>query len=141
MILLDTNILAYAAALNDPRHASCRRVLEDACQRPREYCLTWVNLFEYLRVVTHPKVLDSPLPFQEALENAKALVARIPLIHPGDRHLDYVEQVAGDLAPVRGDRIFDCRIAAILLENGGSRILSFDTRFRRVRGLQVDVPS
>ena len=98
MILLDTNVLVYASVAGDPRHAACRKAVDEAVRSPREFCLTWVNLFEYLRVVT-------------------------------------------DLAPVRGDQVFDCRIAAILLENGGSHILSFDTRFRRVRGLRVDAPA
>ena len=141
MILLDSNILAYAVSPNDPHHAACKRALDDAFRRPREFCVTWVNLFEYLRVVTHPKVLSTPLPFQQAFENLRELASRLTLIHPGDRHLEYVARVASDLAPVRGDLVSDCRIAAILLENGGTRMLSFDTKFRRVRGLQVDVPA
>ena len=140
MILLDTNVLVYASVPADARHAVCRAFVEATLSRPREYCLTWVNLFEYLRVVTHPKILDPPLAFDEAFRNVRDLAGRIPVIQPGDRHLDYVARVAADLAPVRGDRVFDCRIAAILLENGGSRVLSFDTRFRRIRGIEVVTP-
>ena len=140
MILVDTNILVYASTPSDPRRSSCEALLNRGFQTPHEYCLTWPNLFEFLRVVTHPKILDIPLEFDRALQNAKDLSASIPMIHPGPRHLDYVFEVSRDLAPVRGDRVFDCRIAAILLENGGTRILSYDTRFRRVRGIEVLTP-
>lgn len=140
MILLDTNILVYACVSSDARQKPSLSCLEEAASKPREYCLTWVNLFEYLRVVTHPKVLEIPLAFDEAFRNVRELASRLTLIHPGERHLDYVAQVAADLVPVRGDRIFDCRIAAILLENGGSRVLSYDTRLRRIRGLEVSIP-
>ena len=140
MILLDTNILVYASVPADPRHAACRSALEDAARRPSEHALTWVNMFEYMRVATHPKVLSSPLSFSAAFQNVRELALRVALLHPGEKHLDYVARVAADLAPVRGDLVFDCRIAAILLENGASRILSFDTRFRRVRGIHVLTP-
>ena len=141
MILLDSNVLVYASVPQDPRHPACRNAVAEAARRPREFCVTWVNLFEYLRVVTHPKVLSAPLPFSDAFENLRGLASRVTLIHPGERHLEYVARVAADLAPVRGDQVFDCRIAAILLENGGSRILSFDTRLRRVGSLQVESPA
>ena len=140
MILLDSNVLIYAATASDPRRGACEAVLRKAFLPPHEYALTWINLFEFLRVVTHPRVLPLPMEFDRALENARDLADSVPILHPGPRHLDYVAQASRDLAPVRGDRVFDCRIAAILLENGGSRILSFDTHLRRVQGLKVFPP-
>ena len=140
MILLDTNVLIYAITPSDPRHPACKTLLSRAAEHPNDHALTWINLFEYLRVVTHPRILPEPLTFDAALGNVREMSSRIPLLHPGPRHLDYVTRVAKDLAPVKGDRVFDCRIAAILRENGGSRILSYDTRFRRVQGLEVVLP-
>jgi predicted nucleic acid-binding protein len=77
-----------------------------------------------------------------ALENVRALLAqpRIRRIDPGSRHLEVFAEVCAGAGSVAGNFVHDCRIAAIMLENGVSRILTRDTMFRRIPGIEVVDP-
>ena len=140
MILIDTNVLVYATLPGFPEHASARRIVEDLASRPEPLCLTWVNVFEYLRVVTHRRLVrPAPLPLERALANVDALLGQpdVVRIDPGPRHWEMFALVCREAAPVEGNFVHDCRIAAIMRENGVRRILTRDTSFRRIPGLEV----
>lgn len=143
MTLVDTNILVYATVPGCPEHAEARGLLAGKAGDHRIFHVTWVNLFEYLRVVTHPRfVRPAPLPMPAALENVQARLARpeVTRIDPGPRHLEVFEAVCREAGPVSGNFVNDCRIAAIMRENRVSRILTRDTTFRRIPGIEVVDP-
>ncbi len=105
--------------------------------------LTWVNVFEYLRAATHRGMLrPAPLSLEAALENMAEVFAHpvISRLDEGPRHLRVFQAVCREAGPVEGNFVHDCRIAAIMRENGVSRILTRDTMFRRIPGLEVVDP-
>jgi len=87
MILIDTNVLLYATVGGFAEHPRARAFLDAAISGDVQHCICWVSVFEYLRAVTHPKLLrPAPLPLDKALENeqpfrgreeAEATLARI----------------------------------------------------------------
>ena len=75
MLLFDTNILVYAANRDSEWHLSCRQRLEDALLGPSPAFLTWSICYEFLRVTTHPRVLQSPWGSRGALRYVSGLLA------------------------------------------------------------------
>jgi|MudIll2142460700_1097286.scaffolds.fasta_scaffold140773_3 hypothetical protein len=143
MILLDTNILVYATVPGFEEHSRARGLLEDIPAGDSLYCVTWVNLFEYLRAVTHRRLIrPAPLPIEEALQNIRNLLnsPQISRIDPEERHLEIFEDICRKAAPVEGNFVHDCRIAAIMRENGVTDILTRDSSFRRIPGIKVIDP-
>ncbi len=143
MILLDTNILVYATVPGFEEHGRARRLLEQILAGDLPYCITWVNVFEYLRVVTHRRLIRPvPLPIEKALQNIRNLLncPQVSRIDPEERHLEIFEEICTKAAPVEGNFVHDCRIAAIMRENGVSEVLSRDTSFRRIPGIRVIDP-
>lgn len=72
----------------------------------------------------------------------RALLARpsVTRIDAGPRHLEAFDEVCREAGPVEGNFVHDCRIAAIMRENGVTRILTRDTMFRRIPGIEVVDP-
>ncbi len=143
MIAIDTNILIYATVPGFPEHAKARLLLKRATTGGTQYCLSWINVFEYLRVVTHRRMLrPHPLPLAQALDNVRQLLdhPRIARIDPGVEHLAVFEGICKEAGPVEGNFVHDCRIAAVMRENGVHRILTRDTAFRRIPGIEVIDP-
>jgi uncharacterized protein len=143
VILIDTNILIYATVPGFAEHAHAFRILNEISSGSEHYGLTWVNIFEYLRAVTHrAMVKPRPFPLTEALANIRELLDH-PLfarIDPGPQHLKIFEKVCKEAGHVEGNFVHDCRIAAIMRENGVERILTRDTEFRRIPGIRVVDP-
>jgi predicted nucleic acid-binding protein len=80
MILIDTNILVYATLPGFPEHKPTSELLSELLAGRVGHCLTWINIFEYLRVVTHRRLVrPAPLGMDKALENIQALISQ-PLI-------------------------------------------------------------
>ena len=143
MKLIDTNILVYASVPYFDEHQLAKKLLEKIAQQKARHCITWINIFEYLRVVTHPKLIK-PKPFgmDQALSNIKNLVDQpaVSRIDAGPDHLLYFEEIIQLVAPVRGNFVHDCRIAAIMKEHGIRDILTRDNDFMKIPGLSVINP-
>ena len=105
MILIDTNILVYATIPGFPEHQHTRELLSELLAGRVHHCLTWNNIFEYLRVVTHRLLVRlAPLVLDNALENVQALIAQplISRIDPCPQHLETFTQVCREAYPVQG---------------------------------------
>jgi toxin-antitoxin system PIN domain toxin len=143
VILIDTNILVYATVPGFPEHRSALELLGRLDRETNRYATTWINLFEYLRVVTHrAMVKPHPLPLAKALHNVRQLLEhpRVTRIDPGPDHLDIFQEICREAGPVEGNFVHDCRIAAVMRENGVLRILTRDTAFRRIPGIIAEDP-
>jgi predicted nucleic acid-binding protein len=57
VIVVDTNVLVYAADSVSLFHAASRDWLEVRRRRPDAWYMTWSILYEFLRVTTHPRVM------------------------------------------------------------------------------------
>jgi toxin-antitoxin system PIN domain toxin len=133
VFVVDTNVLVYAADRSAPEHARCRALLEGWRRGSAAWYLTWGIWYEFLRVVTHPRVLRRPWSARSAhefLEAAAAAPGLGMLVHT-DRHRDVLSEVI-DLVPgAAGNLWHDAETASLMLEHGIRRIVTRDTDFHR----------
>jgi predicted nucleic acid-binding protein len=66
MRALDTNVLVYALVAGTDRHERARQVLIEHAEGTRPWALPWPCAYEFLRVVTHPAIFESPMPIERA---------------------------------------------------------------------------
>jgi toxin-antitoxin system PIN domain toxin len=144
VIGVDTNVLAYAVNSQCPEHVPCREVLQGvrgAGAQGEPLALPWSVVYEFLRVVTHPRFPQRALTTDQAWGFVQSL-ARAPhitVLGPGPGHAAAVERMLS--APgVRGNLVHDAHVAAVLAEHGVRRIYTRDQDFRRFPGLEVVDP-
>jgi len=138
---LDVNLLIYASDLGSPHHAASRALLDEKANGRELFCLAWTTAMSYLRIVTHPGVLASPLSPAKALGNLRSLhdLPHVRFLTEKDGFLDaYAEASGGE--PVRGKLVPDVHLAAILLQHDVRTLYTNDSDFRRFPFLDVRNP-
>ncbi|MBI4546220.1 MAG: PIN domain-containing protein [Gemmatimonadetes bacterium] len=142
MFLVDTNVLIYAANRSVPEHARCRELLEAWRRQRTPWYTTWGVVYEFLRIVTHPRVLERPWTAVEAAGFVRALLASpgLRVLVETDRHADVVAEVLGLVPGLAGNVFHDVHTAALMREHGIRRIYTRDSDFHRFPFLQVRDP-
>jgi len=137
-LVIDTNILLYAANSSSERHMEAKEYVEGV-RTSGELCLTWSILYEFLRVSTHPKVFANPLSPQAAQSFVHALSAdpRVEILRETDNHARFMRTIIEESAPVYGNRYHDVHIAAVMLENGVRTIATCDRHFRMFPSIRL----
>ena len=104
MLVVDTNVSVYAADADAPEHEPCRSALEGYRLGRTPWYLTWGIVYEFLRVVTHPRVLRAPIETAGALSFLEAVLAS-PSVHvltETARHLEVLTEVIDEVALLAG---------------------------------------
>lgn len=141
MIALDTNVLVYARREELPEHEQAITLLRGLAEGREPWALPWPCLYEFLRVVTHPKVFDPPTDLDAALEDLGSLL-RSPTLHllgEGSTHFGRLSEVARD-GRIFGNLVHDAHIATLCLEHGVTELLTRDRDFGRFGRLTVRDP-
>ena len=140
--LVDTNILLHAVNRNAPEHEAALESLRGAAEGSEPWCLAWVNIYEFLRVSTHPRVFPAPLKWTEAMGNIRSIIENplVEILSETSRHLEILEEVADLAGGVQGNFWHDCHIAALMLEHDVKVILTGDMDFRKFPFLRVENP-
>lgn len=127
LLLLDTNILVYALDATAPQHVASRAVLERARSTDAGMCLVPQSLAEFYSLVTNPKRVASPRAPEDALAAVEAIAA-LPGLSILPIPLDIVTRWVKlcQLHPVKGARIYDLQIIAVMQANGVRRICTYD---------------
>lgn len=141
MIALDTNVLVYARREEFPEHDQASRLLRELAEGSRMWALPWPCVYEFLRVVTHPRVFDPPTELSSALEDLESLLQSPSLILLGEgrAHFSRLKESAS-AARVFGNLVHDAHIATLCLEHGVTELLTRDRDFGRFEGLVVRDP-
>jgi hypothetical protein len=126
-----------------PAHAECRAFAGRLLGASTPWCLSWVNVYEFLRVATHPRVFSRPLNWSDAVAAISPFLShpRIELIVETPDHRSALEKTAAEAGSVSGNFVHDCHLAALMREHDVRRIVTFDTHFRRFEHLEVVRPS
>lgn len=141
MQAIDTNILVYARRQEVEEHPAAHRLLMSLAEGSVPWALPWPCVYEFLRVVTHPRVFHPPTPVQSAWRAIESLLASpsIVVVAEGALHRDIVASLL-DASKVTGNLIHDAHIAALLIEHGIEEILTNDDDFLRFPPLKVTNP-
>jgi uncharacterized protein len=141
VIALDTNVLVYARREEAPHHRAARALLVDLAEGEKPWALLWPCVYEFVRVVTHPRVFAPPSPLEAVLTDLEALFASpsLHLVGEGTRHAGHFRRMVEE-GDARGNLAHDAHIAALVLEHGISELLSADRDFARFPGIRVRDP-
>jgi uncharacterized protein len=142
VLVVDTNVLVYAADEESPFHAACREWLERHRVSADAWYTTWAILYEFLRVTTHPRVMRRPWNLSDAWTFVTALLASpgLDLLVPTPRHAEVAGQVIAELPHLSGNLLHDTHTAILMREHGIRRICTRDADFHRFSFLEVVDP-
>jgi uncharacterized protein len=138
---VDTNVLVYAEITSAPHHAAALRVLRSLAEGRAPWAIPWPCVYEFLRVVTHPRVFHPPVPADRALADLQAILASpsLVLLSETSRHAETCIAVMQE-SGASGNLVHDAHIAALCLEHGVSQLVTGDRDFARFRGIDVVNP-
>ena len=141
MRAVDTNVLVYAEIRNSRFHERARAVLAECAEGAAAWAIPYPCVYEFLRVVTHPKVYHPPVPAEVALADLRSLLASPSLILLSEtpRHGDVMDSMVRS-AGVTGNLIHDAHIAALCVEHGVTELITGDRDFHRFRELTIVDP-
>ena len=139
---LDVNVLVYAADETSDRHVRARALLEHVATSPAITYLLWPVLLGYVRIITHPLIVQSPLSPEAAIADIDDLVHRpqIVTVGEGERFWETFKRARARPAAPRGNLVPDAHLVALMAENGVSTIWTGDRDFRRFSGITVKDP-
>ena len=140
MMLMDVNVLVYAHREDVKNHRAYRDWLESVVNSNTAYGFSELVLSSFIRVVTHPKVFETPSPVEVAIAFAQQIrtVEHAVCLAPGRTHWDLFLQCAQSIS-ARGNDIPDAYHAALALEWYCDWVTT-DKGFRRFKGLRVRHP-
>jgi hypothetical protein len=136
MLMPDVNVLVYAHREETPDHAAYRSWLEALVNSDQAFGISDFILSGFLRIVTHPRILNPPSPPKIAWEFAAGIRNRpncLP-ISPGPRHWDIFARLCRERG-VKGNLVPDAYLAALAIESGCEWITT-DRDYARFPGLR-----
>jgi toxin-antitoxin system PIN domain toxin len=141
LIALDTNILVYARRQETPFHGQAYKLLKGLAAGETPWALPWPCVYEFLRIVTHPRVFDPPTRLEDAVEDLESLFQSpsLILLGEGPAHPSHLSRaVRGGHAS--GNLVHDAHIAALAIEHGVDEFWTIDRDFARFPGLHIRNP-
>ena len=142
MLVVDTNILVYAADADSGWHRRCNEWIERRRRRPDAWYVTWSILYEFVRVTTHPRILRKPWNARQAMAFLSALLSSpgLGVLVATERHADVAARVVDELPWLAGNLVHDAHTAVLMREHGVSRICTRDADFHRFPFIEVIEP-
>lgn len=136
MIVPDINLLVYAYNQRAPRHTAARKWWEDTLNGGIPVGLPWAVSCGFIRIMSHPAILDPPQEVSRAVGLVRAWLERpvVQVLEPGPRHLEILARLLAGLG-VGGNLTTDAHLAAIAIEHQ-CELQSNDTDFARFPGLR-----
>ena len=140
MKLSDVNLLLYAYDTSSAHHARAKAWLEGQLSGVEAFAFAWIVLLAFVRLVTSPRVFESPLRVDEALDIVDAWLAApcATVAHPGARHAVLLRQLLEPLG-TGGNLTTDAHLAALALEHD-AELCSADADFSRFPGVRWTNP-
>jgi len=130
-MILDVNILIYAADSSSPHHERARGWLATALSGDRRVGIPWQTVGAFVRIVTHPRAMRRPLTTAEAWAVVDSWFA-VPVVWvpaAGERTVRILERLMLD-QHLTSAMTTDAQLAALAIEHGVA-VVSADTDFAR----------
>ena len=142
-VFIDTNVFVYATYPQFPQHIACRDFLKECLTGSDAWYLSWGVIYEYLRVVTHPKLFGGEgLSFSGALENVLLFLSssHVEILQETAEHVRTLQALEFEYQPLGGNILHDAHNVCLMREHNLSKIATVDTDFHRFKGIKVVNP-
>jgi len=138
---VDTNVLVFAEIRSSPQHKTASALLKRLAEGGLPWAIPWPCIYEFLRVITHPRVYHPPVPISTALADLNCILdsPRLVLLAETDHHAEVMTRLVGE-SGVTGNLIHDAHIAALCVEHGVTELLTGDRDFSRFAALTTRNP-
>ncbi len=132
MRAIDTNILVYSEIISLEHHARARDLLVGLAEGSLPWAIPWPCVYEFLRVVTHPRVFNPPVPVEVALHDLQQILQSpsLRLLSETAGHAEVMNRLIDD-SGVTGNLVHDAHIAALCTEHGVTELITGDRDFSR----------
>ncbi len=139
MTAIDTNILIDLIVASMPSHDS---TTEGIRQLHDEVCTTPTNVGECLRLLTHSRLFPKPLKASAAVQAVGELFDfyQIRVLEEDVAWWKDIPEMEKEIPGLKGNEIFDARIALCLRSHNVKRIYTRDADFKKYSFLQVVEP-
>ncbi|MFQ5704632.1 MAG: TA system VapC family ribonuclease toxin [Gemmatimonadales bacterium] len=134
----DTSVLVYAEITTSRHHETAVRLLREASEGKFPWAIPWPCIYEFLRVVTHPRVFYPPVPQSIALADLRCILdgPTLTLLHETPDHAELMIEMLEE-SGVTGNLVHDAHIAALCVEHGVSELVTGDRDFARFPVVEV----
>jgi toxin-antitoxin system PIN domain toxin len=141
VIAIDATVLVYARRAESAPHAAARALIANLAEGTTPWALPWPVVYEFVRVVTHPRVFDPPSPLDAVLDDLESLLASpsLTMLGEGPAHLRHMSEQLREGA-AGGNLAHDAHIAALLVEHGVKELLTVDRDFARFPTIRATNP-
>ncbi len=138
MIAVDTNVLVYAHRAEADLHEAAATELGLLAEGTAAWGLPVFCVGEFIRVVTHRRILNPPSTLPQAVSFLERVLASpsCRIVRPGPDFVGLLTAASIE-AGARGNLVFDAQIVALCREHGISTILTNDRDFRRFENPRV----
>ena len=136
MIIPDVNLVVHAYDSGSRRHEAARRWWEASMNGTGAVGIPWIVILGFIRITTHPRILENPLEVDGACARVRTWLARpnAIVVHPGARHPDLLFQLLA-AAGTGGNLTTDAHLAALAVEHQ-AELHSTDADMARFPGLR-----
>ena len=139
-MLVDANLLIYAIDADSAHHERVRPWWENLLSGPDAIGLPWVVILAFLRITTHPRIMQRPLPVDAALAYVERWLA-VPGVELLDAPPSLYPQLAAELRlSGTGGNLATDALLAVLARALVATLCSADEDFRRFRDLALFNP-
>ncbi len=136
MIVVDVNLLLYAAVDGFPQHVPAHDWWVGTLNSPNAVGLAEPSMFGFLRLSTNARLIDRALTARQAVGLVRGWLDQpnVEFLTPGARHLDIAFGLL-EAVGTAGNLTSDVRLAAYAIEND-AELCSNDSDFARFADLR-----
>jgi len=140
VILVDVNILVYAARQDSDRHADAKQWLTAAIDLGDPIGISELIVGSAIRILTNPRIFKLPTSLDDAFDFVERLrtLPQAAVVAPGERHWNIFERLCRE-SGASGNLITDAYFAALAIEHDCEWV-SVDRDFERFTGLRLLKP-
>lgn len=141
MILVDTNVLVYAANEDVSQHEAARRWLDAALSGGATVGFAWLALVGFVRLCTSARLLPRPLTIEQATSVVDSWLGApsAVVLEPTADHLGIMRRLL-EGARTGGNLVNDAHLAALAIGHGAT-VVTYDTDFALFDGVDWQLPT
>ncbi|MBI1882596.1 MAG: PIN domain-containing protein [Chlamydiae bacterium] len=130
MIALDTNVIIDFLVKSQKDHSQVQHWFS---KNRKPLATTHTNIAETLRLLTHSKVFPLPLDLDHAIDLMKKWIEgfQVRILEESEDWWMDLKTLLDEIPALRGNEIFDARIALCLRYNGIKEIFTHDSDFSK----------